>query len=182
MESPSVPDHREAIPWWELLFTVSLLTLWNSPTTAQIKVESVPPEVAEGNRVLLLVHNMPQNSTTRNWYKNETKHRNIIITLLANPEAMIPGPAYSGRETLYSNGSLLIQNLTKGDTGIYIIRVLTENFKTFYGTGQLHVHQGSATDIPVGTFLGIVIGVLIGVKLTVALGYFLFFRRSERSY
>lgn len=41
--------------------------------------------------------------------------------------------------------------------------------------------EGSATDIPVGTFLGIVIGVLVAVKLTAALGYFLFFRRSERS-
>ena len=34
------------------------------------------------------------------------------------------GPAHSGRETVFSNGSLLLQNVTWKDTGFYTLRTL----------------------------------------------------------
>ncbi|XP_049643463.1 carcinoembryonic antigen-related cell adhesion molecule 1-like [Suncus etruscus] len=140
MESPSVPAHRGALPWQGLLITVSLLSFWNLPITAQITVKSVPPDVAEGNPVLLLVHNIPPKPAKYNWYRNDINESMSIIKFIVNPENTTHGPLYSNRETIYSNGSLLIQNLTKEDSGKYVIQVITENFESPTGNGQVHVH------------------------------------------
>uniref|UniRef100_A0A7N5K5C6 Uncharacterized protein n=1 Tax=Ailuropoda melanoleuca TaxID=9646 RepID=A0A7N5K5C6_AILME len=65
MEPPSAPPRGGHVPWQELLLAVSLLTFWNPPTTAQLTVESVPPNAAEGKDVLLRVHSC-------NWFRGET--------------------------------------------------------------------------------------------------------------
>ncbi|ERE52560.1 carcinoembryonic antigen-related cell adhesion molecule 3-like [Cricetulus griseus] len=51
------------------------------------------------------------------------------------------GPAHSDRETLYSNGSLLIQNVTRNDTGTYAVRILWEGYVTYIASTEFHVHQ-----------------------------------------
>ncbi|XP_049643468.1 carcinoembryonic antigen-related cell adhesion molecule 6-like, partial [Suncus etruscus] len=50
------------------------------------------------------------------------------------------GPAHIGKETLYSNGSLLIRNLAIGDSGTYFIQVVTVNLEFKYGKGELGVY------------------------------------------
>lgn len=128
-----------------LLLIASLLTFWSSPTTAQqffdIPVESVPPNAIEGKEVLLLAHNVPEKFLRLDWFRGQIRRDNNIVSLKSNAENINNGPAQSGREMLCSNGSLLIQNLTIGDTGTYHIQVLTENSDIEYGRGELRVYE-----------------------------------------
>ncbi|XP_024092081.2 carcinoembryonic antigen-related cell adhesion molecule 1 isoform X3 [Pongo pygmaeus] len=137
----SAPLHRVRVPWQGLLLTASLLTFWNPPTTAQLTTESTPFNVAEGKEVLLLVHNLPQNPLGYNWYKGEmvdANHR--IIGYVISDQLTTPGPAYSSREKIYPNASLLIQNVTQNDTGFYTLQVIKSDLVNEEATGQFHVY------------------------------------------
>ncbi|XP_030798691.1 carcinoembryonic antigen-related cell adhesion molecule 3-like isoform X13 [Rhinopithecus roxellana] len=141
MGPPSAPPHRECIPWQGLLLAASLLTFWNPPTTAQLTIESRPFNVAEGKEVLLLAHNLPQNLVGYIWYKGErvdASHR--IGSYVIGTQQTTPGPAHSGRETIYSNASLLIQNITQNDTGSYTIQAIKEDLVNEKATGQFRVY------------------------------------------
>uniref|UniRef100_A0A8C9HWE4 Carcinoembryonic antigen-related cell adhesion molecule 6 n=1 Tax=Piliocolobus tephrosceles TaxID=591936 RepID=A0A8C9HWE4_9PRIM len=141
MGSPSAPPHRWCIPWQRLLLTASLLTFWNPPTTAQLTIESRPFNVAEGKEVLLLAHNLPQNTLGFSWYKGETVDaKHLIAAYVMGTQQTTPGPAHSGRETVYSNVSLLIQNVTQNDTGSYTLQVIKEGFVSEEATGQFLVY------------------------------------------
>ncbi|XP_077839125.1 cell adhesion molecule CEACAM1 isoform X1 [Macaca mulatta] len=137
----SAPPCRWCIPWQELLLTASLFTFWNPPTTAQLTIEAVPSNAAEGKEVLLLVHNLPQDPLGYNWYKGETvdANRRIIGYVIAT-QVNISGPADSGRETIYPNATLLMQNVTRNDTGSYTLQVITLNLVNEEVTGQFSVH------------------------------------------
>uniref|UniRef100_A0A2K6STG9 CEA cell adhesion molecule 7 n=1 Tax=Saimiri boliviensis boliviensis TaxID=39432 RepID=A0A2K6STG9_SAIBB len=132
---------RTSIPWQGLLLTASLFTFWNVPTTAQPSIEAVPPIVAEGKEVLLLVHNMSQDLIGYNWYKGERVDANyrIIGYNVASSQESPPGPAYSNRETPYPNGSLLIQSITPNDTGSYTLQVIDTNLTSEEVLGRFDV-------------------------------------------
>ncbi|XP_059109468.1 carcinoembryonic antigen-related cell adhesion molecule 1 isoform X1 [Peromyscus eremicus] len=141
MELTSAPFNKGQVPWRGLLLTVSLLTCWNSPTTAKVTVEAVPPHVAEGQNVLLLVHNLPAEVQAFYWYKGETVvDSNEIARFLISISTNKTGPAYSGREMIYPNGSLLFQNVTQNDTGVYMLNMIMENFDYESASVQFHVH------------------------------------------
>ncbi|XP_027993181.2 carcinoembryonic antigen-related cell adhesion molecule 6-like isoform X2 [Eptesicus fuscus] len=141
MESPSAPAHRGLLPWQGLLLAASLLTLWSLPTTAQLTIESVPPDAAEGKDVLLRVHNLPGNLVGYAWYKGETVDSNHkILSYIIDTQKITFGPAYSDREKIYHNGSLLFQNVTLKDTGYYTLVATDKDFKDKQVTGQLRVH------------------------------------------
>ncbi|EFB26560.1 hypothetical protein PANDA_022225, partial [Ailuropoda melanoleuca] len=92
----------------------SLLTFWNPPTTAQLTVESVPPNAAEGKDVLLRVHSLPGDLLGCNWFRRETVNTSRqILSYVVDTQVTIPGPAHSGRETIYPNGSLLPQSISQ---------------------------------------------------------------------
>nr|XP_037852339.1 pregnancy-specific beta-1-glycoprotein 2-like [Chlorocebus sabaeus] len=123
----SAPPCTLHITWKELLLTASLLIFWNPPTTAQVTIEAQPNKVSEGKDVLLLVHNLPQNLTGYIWYKGQKMDLHHYITsYVIDAETIIAGPAYSGREIVYSNASLLIQNVTRKDTGSYTIQTIKQ--------------------------------------------------------
>ncbi|XP_017723356.1 PREDICTED: carcinoembryonic antigen-related cell adhesion molecule 3 isoform X7 [Rhinopithecus bieti] len=141
MGPPSAPPCRMCVPWKEVVLTASLLTFWNPPTTAQLTIESRPFNVAEGKEVLLLAHNLPQNLVGYIWYKGErvdASHR--IGSYVIGTQQTTPGPAHSGRETIYSNASLLIQNITQNDTGSYTIQAIKEDLVNEKATGQFRVY------------------------------------------
>ncbi|KAM7058570.1 LOW QUALITY PROTEIN: cell adhesion molecule CEACAM1-like [Molossus nigricans] len=50
------------------------------------------------------------------------------------------GPANSGRETIYPNGSLLFQKVTQEDMGYYTLQAIKRNFQSEKGTGRLRVY------------------------------------------
>ncbi|GAB1291714.1 Carcinoembryonic antigen-related cell adhesion molecule 10 [Apodemus speciosus] len=124
----------------------SLLTAWSPPTTAEVTVEAVPPHVAEGKDVLLLVHNLPRAIRALYWYKGTSADRNNdIARFIPSSNISHTGPAHSGRETIYSNGSLFFQNVTKNDEGVYILYMLHENFETTQMSVRFSVHTSPLT-------------------------------------
>uniref|UniRef100_A0A2K6SNT1 Ig-like domain-containing protein n=1 Tax=Saimiri boliviensis boliviensis TaxID=39432 RepID=A0A2K6SNT1_SAIBB len=134
--------HRVCVPWQGLLLTASLLTFWNPPTSAQLTIESVPSNAAEGKEVLLLARNLPQDTTGFNWHKGGSVDSTRQITgYVIATQLTTRGPAYSGRETVYPNASLLIQNVTLNDTGFYTLQVITANLVNTEATGQFRVYQ-----------------------------------------
>ncbi|KAM5134651.1 cell adhesion molecule CEACAM1 isoform 2-T4 [Callospermophilus lateralis] len=142
MQPPLACPCRGCIPWQGILLAVSLLTFWNPHPTAQLTIEPVPSDAAEGTDVLLLVHNASQNIIGYNWFKGETADsRHEIISYVVPTQMTTPGPAFSGREKIYSNGSLLIQNVTQNDTGFYTLQTVTANARVELATGEFHVHE-----------------------------------------
>ncbi|XP_059007786.1 carcinoembryonic antigen-related cell adhesion molecule 21-like isoform X2 [Mustela lutreola] len=142
MEPPLVLPRGGRVPWQDLLLAVSLLTLWNPPTTAQVTVESVPPSATEGKDVLLQVHNLPRDTGRFSWFKGATTEENRrIVSYIVDVRVIIPGPAHSGRETVYPNGSLLFRNITLNDTGYYTLQIVDRNYEVAQVTGRLRIFQ-----------------------------------------
>ncbi|XP_032752273.1 carcinoembryonic antigen-related cell adhesion molecule 5-like isoform X3 [Rattus rattus] len=127
MEAFSVLSCKWCTHWQGLLLTASLLTYWLLPTTAQITIELVPPQVAEGENVLIRIDNLTENNITLAWYRGMSIKSPQIgqYTLATNVTEL--GPGHSGRETLYSNGSLQIYNVTQEDIGFYSLRIINSH-------------------------------------------------------
>ncbi|XP_077839218.1 cell adhesion molecule CEACAM4 isoform X4 [Macaca mulatta] len=141
MGPPSAAPHGGHRPWQGLLITASLLTFWDLPTTVQFTIEALPSSAAEGKDVLLLACNISETIQAYYWHKGKTAEGSPLIAgYLIDVQVNIPGTAYSGRETIYSNGSLLFQNVTLEDTGSYTLRTINANYDSDQATGQLHVH------------------------------------------
>ncbi|KAM4800548.1 cell adhesion molecule CEACAM6-like [Urocitellus parryii] len=142
MQPPSACPCRGGIPWQGVLLAVSLLTFWNLHPTAQLTIEPVPSNVAEGRDVLLLVHNVLENTVGYFWFRGQITNQNLLIVSYSNlTHSATQGPAFSGRETVYPNGSLLFVNVTKGDTGFYTLQTTTPNFQIETATGEFRVHE-----------------------------------------
>ncbi|XP_076784544.1 pregnancy-specific glycoprotein 22-like [Arvicanthis niloticus] len=133
--------NKECTFWQMLLLTASFLTCWLLPTTAQVTIESLPFKVVEGENVLLRVDNLPKNLIGFAWYRG-VKNLKFGISLYSLTYSInVEGPTHSGRETLYSNGSLWIQNVTKEDTGYYTFRTISRRGEIISNTSlQLHVY------------------------------------------
>uniref|UniRef100_A0A8I5TBP7 Pregnancy specific beta-1-glycoprotein 4 n=2 Tax=Hominidae TaxID=9604 RepID=A0A8I5TBP7_PONAB len=145
----SAPPCTQRITWKGLLLTASLLNFWNLPTTAQVTIEAQPPKVFEVKDVLLLVHNLPQNLAGYIWYKGQmTDLYHYITSYVVDGERIIYGPAYSGRETVYSNASLLIQNVTREDAGSYTLHIIKRGDGTRGETGHFSVNLYRETPKP----------------------------------
>uniref|UniRef100_A0A2I3H647 Ig-like domain-containing protein n=1 Tax=Nomascus leucogenys TaxID=61853 RepID=A0A2I3H647_NOMLE len=136
----SAPPCTQRITWKGFLLTASLLNFWNPPTSAQVTIEAQPPKLSEGKDVLLLVHNLPQNLTGYTWYKGQmTDLYHYITSYVVDNDIIISGPAYTGRETVYSNASLLIQNVTWEDTGPYTLHIIKRGDETREATGNFTI-------------------------------------------
>uniref|UniRef100_A0A8C9UN49 Immunoglobulin domain-containing protein n=1 Tax=Spermophilus dauricus TaxID=99837 RepID=A0A8C9UN49_SPEDA len=123
---------------------LSLLTFWSPHPTAQLTIEPVPSDVAEGRDVLLLVHNESGNTVGYHWYRGQVTDRSRLIVSYSNiTHSATHGPAFSGREIVYPNGSLLFVNLTKEDTGFYTLQTTGDNFDTEAATGEIRVYGES---------------------------------------
>ncbi|XP_075836907.1 pregnancy-specific glycoprotein 22-like [Microtus pennsylvanicus] len=118
-----------------------LWTCGRLDTSAQPTVESVPPRVAEGGSVLLLVHNPPENIVAFIWFKELSVFKKLeIAQYIIDSKSTVFGPAYSGRETLYSDGSLLLYGVTQKDSGLYTLRILRTDMRSEEAQVQLQVH------------------------------------------
>lgn len=80
---------------------------------------SVPSQVAEGNDVLFLVHNLPEKFKTIAWFRGSS---NTIAKNELPDNLNRPGLAHSGRETIFHNGSMLLKKVNLKDTGFYTVR------------------------------------------------------------
>ncbi|XP_037057866.1 pregnancy-specific glycoprotein 22-like [Peromyscus leucopus] len=66
--------------------------------------------------------------------------RLVIVQYTIDNKSTVWGPAYSGRETFYSDGSLLIHGVTPIDSGWYSLQILGTDIKSEETTVKLHVH------------------------------------------
>nr|XP_006975341.1 pregnancy-specific glycoprotein 22-like [Peromyscus maniculatus bairdii] len=130
MGESSVLLWKGCTPWQGLWLTASLLTSWHLSTMAHVTIESLPLQVAEGENVLFLVHDLPKNLTTFAWFKGLTNMTQRIAMYTMDNTVSGPGHVHSDRETIYHNGSLLIENVTQKDTGIYTLRTYNRHGKT----------------------------------------------------
>ncbi|CAO2626799.1 Carcinoembryonic antigen-related cell adhesion molecule 3 [Lemmus lemmus] len=127
--------------WQGLLITASLLTCWHLSTTVKITIDSVPPQVVEGENVLLRVNNLPQNLLTFSWYKGATNRNSRIAVYTLTTNLCVMGPGNSGREAVYSNGSLWLKKVTQKDTGFYTLQTVNRGGKIVSTTTTyLHVY------------------------------------------
>ncbi|XP_057616971.1 carcinoembryonic antigen-related cell adhesion molecule 6-like [Chionomys nivalis] len=141
MELSSARLHRGQLPWRGILLAASLLLCWSSPTMAQVTVEAVPPHVAEGANVLLLVHNLPETLQVFYWYKGDNVDEKNEIVKLIKPQATYKTqPAYSGKIKVYLNGSLLLRNVAQKDAGPYMLHMKMGNLDVRNASVQFHVH------------------------------------------
>ncbi|XP_028635344.1 pregnancy-specific glycoprotein 22-like [Grammomys surdaster] len=137
MEVSSVLPCKGCTPWQGLLLTASLLTCWLLPATAQVTIESVPPNAVQGENVLLFVNNLPEDIIALAWYRGLKK----IVIYILNTNVSVTGSMYSGREITSSNGSLWIHNVTQKDTGVYTLRTVNRRGEIVSTTSMyLYVH------------------------------------------
>ena len=100
----------------------------------------MPSLAAEGSDVLLLAHNMTKNPLGYAWFRGDrVENTQLIASYRVDINATANGPAHSGRETIYPNGTLLIQNITQNDTGSYMLLITKNDLQTERQTGHLHV-------------------------------------------
>ncbi|XP_041510521.1 pregnancy-specific glycoprotein 22-like [Microtus oregoni] len=129
-------------PWQGLLLIASLLIFGHLPTTARVITELVPPEVAEGENVLFIVHNLPENVKSFAWFKGLKMEKQGIATYRRRKSLVTNGPMHSGRETIYRNGSLLLQKVSHNDTGFFTLQTYDRHEKILSTTSvYLHVHD-----------------------------------------
>ena len=106
-------------------FLASLFICVRPTTLISPTIELVPASVAAGGSILLLVHNIPKYLQSLFWYKGLIAFNKVEIARYRTAKnSGEPGPAHSGRETVYSNGSLLLQNVTWKDTGFYTLQTV----------------------------------------------------------
>ncbi|XP_005081950.1 pregnancy-specific glycoprotein 22-like [Mesocricetus auratus] len=132
---------KECTPWQWLLLTISLLTCWDLSTTDHITIRSVPPQVVSGENVLFLVHNVPEDILAFAWYKGKAIMKHGISLYSRHMNLSVTGFAHSGRETIYRNGSLLLERVTEQDSGIYTLQTIDRQLNIGSTTiMRLHVY------------------------------------------
>ncbi|XP_010840865.1 PREDICTED: carcinoembryonic antigen-related cell adhesion molecule 1 isoform X3 [Bison bison bison] len=100
----------------------------------------MPPLAAEGSDILLFAHNVTENPLGYAWYRGErVDNSQLIASYRVATNLTTKGPAHSGRETFYPNGTLLIQSVTQKDTGSYTLLVTKDDLQTERQTGHLHI-------------------------------------------
>ncbi|XP_051017949.1 carcinoembryonic antigen-related cell adhesion molecule 3-like [Acomys russatus] len=146
MAVSSVLSFKECNPWQGLLLMASLLTCWHLSTTTYVTIKTVPYHVFEGDDVLLLTKNLPDNLLAFVWFKGMADMNHAIVLYAVNTKGTVKGRAHSGRETIYSDGSLQIHSVTLEDTGFYTLQTFnkqTEIVST--STVYLHVYTSLLT-------------------------------------
>ncbi|XP_031240055.1 carcinoembryonic antigen-related cell adhesion molecule 3-like [Mastomys coucha] len=133
---------KDCSSWKGLLLTVSLLICWLLPSTSQLTIKSVPPIAVEGENVLLFVHNLPKNVKAFSWYTGVTAIKSCeIASHVIATKFTVVGPAHSGRETLFNNGSLLINSVTRKDSGYYTLQILGATSRRKIIRAEFFVHS-----------------------------------------
>ncbi|CAO2626832.1 Carcinoembryonic antigen-related cell adhesion molecule 3, partial [Lemmus lemmus] len=119
----------------------SLLTSWHLSTTANVTIELLPIPVAEGDNVLFLVHNLPEEIKAVAWFKGLRNNKQQIAVYVLHKNLSRPGHMHSGREIIYHNGSLLLEKVTQKDAGFYTLQTYDRGGKFVSTiTTYLHVH------------------------------------------
>ncbi|ERE61979.1 carcinoembryonic antigen-related cell adhesion molecule 5-like protein [Cricetulus griseus] len=105
-------------------------------------IQSVPLYAAEGESVLLQVHNLPEDFKAFTWYRAIYRVPHFeIVEHSRELDTITWGDQYSRRETVYDNGTLLLQNITEQDAGMYTLAILKSDSKIENVYVQFHVNK-----------------------------------------
>ncbi|XP_076429758.1 cell adhesion molecule CEACAM1-like isoform X5 [Peromyscus maniculatus bairdii] len=74
-------------------------------------------------------------------HRVQMSQEELIAKFIKSQENFQNGPAHTGRDMVYPNGSLLIQNVTHSDAGVYTLRVIVHYTDKRSSSVQFHVHQ-----------------------------------------
>ena len=116
----------------------SLLISCHLSSTANVTIELLPTPVAEGDNVLFLIQNLPEEIKAVAWFKGLGNKKQIAVYVL-DKKLSKPGPMHSGRETIYHNGSLLLEKVTQKDAGFYTLRTYDRDGK-FVSTITIYLY------------------------------------------
>ncbi|XP_040590262.1 carcinoembryonic antigen-related cell adhesion molecule 1-like isoform X4 [Mesocricetus auratus] len=148
MELTSAPLHKGQVPWRGLLLAALLLTYCNSSATAQARLAAVPPNVVVGASVILEIHDLETKIMAYYWYRGPHLHDDKeIVRFIPSRLVNMRGPAHTGREKVYQDGFMLLENVNKNDAGTYTARLLTMNYDTLVLSLQFQVYDGP--DVPI---------------------------------
>ena len=100
------------------------------------------PHAAEGESVLLQVHNLPEDLQTFSWYKGvHNTHGFKIAEYSIATKSIISGRAHSRREIGYTDGSLLLQDVTEKDSGLYTLIAIDSNMRVETVHVQVNIYS-----------------------------------------
>lgn len=76
------------------------------------------------------------------WYKSAYSTQILKIAEYSRAMNYISrGPAHSRRVTVYTNGSLLLQDVIEKDSGFYTLETLNRDFQTEKTHVQIHISR-----------------------------------------
>ncbi|XP_054444351.1 carcinoembryonic antigen-related cell adhesion molecule 21-like [Pteronotus mesoamericanus] len=107
---------------------------------AQLAIVST--NAAEGKDVHLRIRNKPPNDVDIVWYRGEGTRKNRVIAFLSKElRKHIKGPAHTGRERIYDDGSMLLKRVSMKDAGMYTVVIYLQDYKKEIGFGRLNVYD-----------------------------------------
>ncbi|XP_043849847.1 carcinoembryonic antigen-related cell adhesion molecule 3-like [Dromiciops gliroides] len=183
MERTLEPPHSVGNPWKGLLITASILSCWiQSAQGSPVTVVPILPYGTVGGSVILDIWGFSGEALSYTWYRKTTDNSRIAVYHVSSG---VQRPA-DIREKVFSNGSLLIPDLTLSDTGFYIVTIVSSSGTVLTAGEQFTVYdmspgKGKGSSLAGGAIAGIVIGVLAGEALIHTLLYFLLFRKTGRA-
>lgn len=144
LRDPSSCQMQNIHYWWAY-FSFLLAPIFGfkkHATPSKPTVELVPPMVAEEDNVLFLVRNLPEKLQGFAWHKGvlPLDHFKIASHAILINSSML-AHKYYGRATIYTNGSLLLQNVTQKDTGIYTLRTISADLRSEWAIMHLQVNS-----------------------------------------
>uniref|UniRef100_A0A8C8W372 Carcinoembryonic antigen-related cell adhesion molecule 5-like n=1 Tax=Peromyscus maniculatus bairdii TaxID=230844 RepID=A0A8C8W372_PERMB len=135
-------DMKTELAHVQLQMDTSLSPCCNPLNSSQLMIQPIPQYAAEGESVLLQVHNLPEDLQAFSWYKS--MHSALVLKIVEYSRAMNSttwGSAHSRREAVYTNGSLMLQDVTEEDAGMYTLEILNRDFKIDKADVHLHVNK-----------------------------------------
>lgn len=125
-----------------LSFPASLSLCCDTLNSDPLTIDAVPQDAVEGGSVLLQVHNLPEDLQTFSWFKGvQCTHVFKIAEYSIATKAISTGRAFSRRETAYTNGSLLLRDVTEKDSGFYTLVTTDSNLKVERAHVQVSVNS-----------------------------------------
>ncbi|XP_057616812.1 carcinoembryonic antigen-related cell adhesion molecule 3-like [Chionomys nivalis] len=108
----------------------SLSAFCNALTPSQLMIQPVPRYAAEGEDVLLQVHNLPEEAQVFSWLKSNdgSPARKLVVNNRTKPTISWE-PSQRIRGKVYKTGSLLLQDIIESDAGMYTLEVLNKDSK-----------------------------------------------------
>ncbi|XP_057566866.1 immunoglobulin superfamily member 23 [Hippopotamus amphibius kiboko] len=138
MRCPLGAGSGHSAAWRRLLLTGTLLAFFPCSASSELPSSASLDPLTEGADAHLPVPRSLEGVLSTSWFRGHE----------ARPEAMIfspgglPGPGHTGRETLDTQGSLIIRNVTTRDAGSYTVVLETSRGRRS-ATEQIQVKASS---------------------------------------